>query len=94
MLFSSWLRNRKSSALAQRKCPHRSAGQRATFRPRLEALEGRDVPSTLIVTNNLDGYVVAGDGSLRGEIAAAQRGDTIVFAPSHSWKTITLGWSE
>jgi hypothetical protein len=39
------------------------------------------VPSTLTVTNTLDtGF--AGDGSLPGEIAAAQSGDTIVFDPT------------
>jgi hypothetical protein len=47
------------------------------FRPRLEVLEGRDVPSTLTVTSVAD----SGPGSLRAEIAAASSGDTIVFAP-------------
>jgi predicted outer membrane repeat protein len=56
------------------------------FRPQLEVLEERDVPSTLTVTNNLDGSA----GSLRYEIAAAQSGDTIVFAPSLKGQTITL----
>jgi len=68
MLFSSWLRKK-----AQKPTPP------TRFRPRLEALDDRLVPSTLTVTNNLDtGFT--GDGSLRGEIAAAQSGDTIVFA--------------
>jgi hypothetical protein len=71
MLFSSWLRNAKPSRTATRRP--------ATFRPRLESLEGRDVPSTLFVTNTSDSWSV-GDGSLRGEIAAAQSGDTIQFA--------------
>lgn len=57
--------------------------------PRLEVLEDRTVPSTLTVTNNLD-TGVAGDGSLRGEIAAAQSGDTINFAPNLAGQTITL----
>jgi hypothetical protein len=57
--------------------------------PRLDGLEERTVPSTLTVTNNLD-TGVAGDGSLRGEIAAAQSGDTINFAPSLAGQTITL----
>jgi hypothetical protein len=61
----------------------------ARFRPQIETLEGRDVPSTLTVTNNLD-TGVAGDGSLRGEIAAAQSGDTIVFDPNLSGQTISL----
>lgn len=45
-------------------------------RPHFDALEGRVVLSTLTVTNNL-GF---GPGTLRDEIAAAQSGDTIVFA--------------
>src|SRR5262249_28470036 len=49
-------------------------------------LEGRDVPSTLTVTNNRD----SGAGSLRAEIAAARSKDTIVFAPSVDGATITL----
>jgi hypothetical protein len=56
------------------------------FRPELEALEGRQVPSTLMVTNNLD----SGAGSLRADIAAANSRDTIVFAPGLNGKTITL----
>jgi hypothetical protein len=53
-------------------------GRRRSFVPRLEALEGRDVPSTLTVTN-LNDTGIAGAGSLRGELAAAQSGDTIDF---------------
>jgi hypothetical protein len=56
--------------------------------PRLEALEERAVPSTLTVTN-LSDTGIAGDGSLRGEIAAAQAGDTITFRPGLTG-TITL----
>jgi hypothetical protein len=48
--------------------------------PRLEALEGRALPSTLTVTN-LSDTGVAGDGSLRGELASAQPEDTITFQP-------------
>jgi hypothetical protein len=61
--------------------------------PRLESLEDRTVPSTLTVTNNLD-TGIAGDGSLRGEIAAASSGDTINFAPSLAGQTITLTQGE
>jgi hypothetical protein len=60
---------------------------------RLEALEDRTVPSTFTVTNNLD-TGVAGDGSLRGEIAAAASGDTINFDPSLAGQTITLTGGE
>jgi len=42
-----------------------------------------------MVTNNSDTGVL-GDGSLRGEIAAASSGDRIVFAPKVYGKTITL----
>src|SRR5205085_2993397 len=59
----------------------------------LEALEDRTVPSTLTVTNNLDTGAL-GDGSLRGEIAAAQSGDTINFAPCLLGQTITLTGGE
>ncbi len=45
--------------------------------PRLEALKGRVVMSTLTVTNSAD----SGAGTLRAELAAANSGDTIVFAP-------------
>jgi predicted outer membrane repeat protein len=64
------------------------------FRPRLEALEDRWLPSTLTVTNTND----SGSGSLRAEISAAHSGDTIVFSPKlfHSGKTtrITLSSGE
>jgi hypothetical protein len=84
MLFFSWLRNRTSN-----RPPRVRAQQRPTpprFRPQLEALEDRCVPSTLTVTNAAD----SGLGSLRADIAAAQSGDTIVFAPSLDNYTIFL----
>jgi uncharacterized repeat protein (TIGR01451 family) len=59
------------------------------FVPRLEALEDRTLPSVLTVMNNSDSGV-AGDGSLRGEIAIAQDGDTINFASSLAGQTISL----
>jgi predicted outer membrane repeat protein len=52
----------------------------------LESLEGRWVPSTLTVTSIAD----KGAGSLRADIAAAQGGDTIIFASSLDGQTITL----
>jgi hypothetical protein len=61
----------------------------ARCRPTLEALESRYVPSTLVVTKTTD-TGVAGDGSLRGEIAAAASGDKITFADSLAGQTITL----
>jgi hypothetical protein len=87
MGFPSWLRNWTSNRAPQVRSQRRSAPRR--FRPQLDALEDRCVPSTLTVTNNLDGSV----GSLRYEIGAAQSGDTIVFAKSVSG-TISLGGSE
>src|SRR5262249_20968210 len=47
------------------------------FRPALDGLEDRALPSTLTVLNLND----AGAGSLREELARAQDGDTVVFAP-------------
>src|SRR5439155_817817 len=86
MSFLTWLRNRNQAAAVKRPSGHESHRKRATFRPCLEALESRDVPSTLTVTNNLD----SGAGSLRYEIDAAHAGDTIAFVPSLNGQTITI----
>jgi hypothetical protein len=51
-------------------------------RPRLECLEGRDVPSTLLVTNPVDNVTNITPGTLRYEVDHAQPGDTITFAPN------------
>jgi hypothetical protein len=64
--------------------PHR---RRRASGPRLEVLEDRTVLSTLVVQNNAD----SGSGSLRAVIAAAQRGDTIVFAPKVHDIVLTSG---
>jgi hypothetical protein len=64
----------------------RAPARVSRFLPRLETLEGRDVPSTLTVTNPLD----KGAGSLRDAISKAKDGDTIVFASSLNGQTITL----
>src|SRR5262249_45703216 len=85
---------RSSRAPARQRRPAPSARRRpGSFRPHLETLEDRWVPSTLTVTNNLDTGVV-GDGSLRGEIAAAQSGDTINFAPGLAAQPLTLTGGE
>ncbi len=76
MVFSTWLRNGDRGAPAARRRAQTSPRQRAGFRPRLEALEDRSLPSALTVTSLQD----SGPGSLRAEIAAAQSGDTIVFS--------------
>jgi len=85
MSLFSWLRTRTPSATRSRRT-HRPARRPAGFRPQLESLDDRLVPSTLTVTNNLD----SGAGSLRAEIAAANPGDTIKFASSVDGQTITL----
>jgi hypothetical protein len=83
MQCSSWLRRRTPSP-APRKRP--------TFRPRLEALEGRFVPSTTWIVNTT---ADSGPGSLRQAILnAAPGGDTIDFAPSSSPQTINLSSGE
>src|SRR5437762_10863248 len=84
MQLLSWLSKRITGRPQTRSTPaHRPAPR---FRPQLETLEARDVPSTLTVLNNLD----SGAGSLRAEIAAANSKDTIVFAPSLDGQTIAL----
>jgi predicted outer membrane repeat protein len=84
MPLFTWLQQRRTG----RPQTQRSAARKPTarYRPQLEALEDRWMPSTLAVLNNLD----SGAGSLRGDIAAAKRKDTIVFAPSLNGQTITL----
>jgi len=83
------------TALFRRLCSRNSRTPRKTpmsvrrsFRPRLEALEDRTVPSTFNVTNLLD----SGTGSLRAAIASANANpgaDTVAFAPALTG-TITL----
>ena len=48
MLISSWLRNWSRSVPAACRCAQTIPRQWASFRPRLEALEDRWLPSTLI----------------------------------------------
>jgi len=85
MSFIHWLSNHlglQTRSASRRK----TLAARPAFRPTLESLEDRWMPSTLTVLNNLD----SGAGSLRADIAAAHNGDTIVFAPSLVGQTITL----
>ena len=84
MRLFSWLHHRMTGRAYTRRIVARKPTPR--FRPQLEALDGRCLPSTLTVTNNLD----SGPGSLRADIAAAKNNDTIVFAPSLNGQTITL----
>ncbi len=91
-----WLRQlRKLVSLYQRKCaPLRLEPRRARRRCAglaLEMLEVRTLPSTLTVANLNDSYFFSpGDGSLRGEIAVAQNGDTIQFSPALAGDTVVL----
>ncbi len=93
MSFTSLLQSlRWSAERSQERRPARQQTQRRRARqqphcvPKLEALEARTVLSTLTVLNNAD----SGSGSLRGIVAAANSGDTIVFANSLKNKTIRL----
>jgi hypothetical protein len=89
MGLTSWLRSRRSLRSPRGREQHQPTAAR--FRPQLEALEGRDVLSTLTVLNNLDDGSV---GSLAYEIGTAQSGDTIVFDRSLSGQTIALQHGE
>ena len=73
----------------------RNRARRRAFLANPEQLEGRLVMATLMVSN-LNGLDVfsAGDGSLRGEIAAANPGDTIEFSPNLAGGTITLAGAD
>jgi hypothetical protein len=63
-----------SSPAARKRRPQRSPKPQPGFRPRLEALEDRCVPSTLIVTINADN---GASGTLRWAVTQAQSDDTI-----------------
>jgi hypothetical protein len=93
-LLGTWLQaiNRKTTT----RTPTRRGGNHTRLRRvvlGLEALEDRTVPSTLTVTSSLDTGVM-GDGSLRGEIAAAASGDTLHFDPSLAGQIIALTGGE
>jgi hypothetical protein len=84
IMWSSQNRHERRLRLSRAFCS--LASQRHRFRPKLEGLEERTVPSTLTVLNTLD----EGAGSLRDTITGANSGDTILFAPSLNGQTITL----
>jgi hypothetical protein len=84
MPLFSWLRTRMTGRSGR--TPARKPTPR--FRPRLEILEAREVPSTLKVTNLSDDASLK--GSLRYEIAQAQSNDTIVFMGKFGGATIAL----
>jgi hypothetical protein len=87
MRHLTWLRSEDRSHPAERRGGQGPSRRRAAARPRLEMLEERRVLSTLTVTSSSDGYV---GGTLRGEIAVAHSGDTIVFSGLNG-QTIQLG---
>src|SRR5579884_820157 len=86
-LLGRWLKAMNGRA-ALGVCNHRRTTRtRSTrFVPRLETLEDRTVPSMPTVTSAAD----SGTGSLRADIAAANSGDTITFAPGLAGQTIAL----
>jgi hypothetical protein len=86
MFFSSWPRKRTPPGASEVRRTPKPARRQATFRPRLEALEDRWLPSTLTVTSPKD----HGPGTLRAEITAASAGDVIVFGRKMDGQTITL----
>jgi hypothetical protein len=84
MSFFSWLRNWKPSSTHDRRRTHRSAGKPAPFRPGLETLEGRDLPSFAapLVYPTLPTTVALVTGDLNGDgkpdlISANQSGEQI-----------------
>jgi hypothetical protein len=79
-MLRNWLKPRR-----QQRSPS-SRERRHAFRPILEVFEDRCLLSTLTVLNAND----AGPDSLRGCIASAASGDTIVFDPTLTGQTITL----
>lgn len=95
MLPTSWPRTRTRTSATEAQSTAKPARRQTTFRPRLEALEGRDVPSALFV-RSLDGGLGTQPLTLRSAIAAAQNGDTIdfdqsLFANGHQTIQLTSG---
>jgi len=93
MRTSSWIRQlfTRPAPRTIRKAPH-------PFRPALEALEDRWVPSTIVVNNPTD-TPVAGQTDLRQAIALANTNggdETITFDPTvfATPQTITLGGTQ
>ena len=88
MTFRTWIKKLfgLSSQFPVRRVRQGLHQHQRSFAPLLEPLEDRLAPANLVVINNSD----AGAGSLRGQIAAANPGDTISFAASLDDQTITL----
>src|SRR5262245_125112 len=86
LFVPSWLKRLLRRDRGSRMRQHAPRSRRSSFVPHLEVLEGRSLPSVLVVTNAND----SGKGSLRYAIANAQEGDTIKFSAGLTGKTITL----
>ena len=63
------------------------------YRPTIEMLEDRCLPSTLTVTTAADNALAPLPGSLRAALLAAGNGDTIDFAPSLAHQTVAVNGS-
>ncbi len=89
MLLKAWRRLLPRHARkGARSCPPVCRRPAKLF---VEVLEDRVLLSTLMVATVTDSATFkAGDGSLRGEIAAAKSGDTIQFSSSLAGQTINL----
>jgi hypothetical protein len=98
MLFTSWLSERLRSTSRTRGMAARPASKRRArssqraFRPGLECLEDRCVPSTLAVTSALDD--VSHHGTLRYAVANARDGDTILLTAAVARTGIALTQGE
>src|SRR5438309_10233255 len=90
MSFTHWLSKRLG--LPRPASRRRAPAARRTFRPRLECLEERCVPSVLPVTSTLDD--VSRRGTLRYAVAHANDGDTILLTGAVEQAGITLTQGE
>ncbi|HBI44527.1 MAG TPA: hypothetical protein DDY78_17000 [Planctomycetales bacterium] len=88
MSFTRWLSHRLGLSLR----PTKARPARRTFRPRLEYLEDRCVPSTLHVARADDSLTEG--GTLRWAVARAQSGDTIDFIGDAGRNGVTLTQGE
>ena len=96
MRFWTWLRERIGAEQAARRGRHKlrklPSRPPPRFRPRLEALEDRCLPSTLTVTSPVDDVNMP--GTLRYDVAHAQSGDTIRITPALHGAPIVLTQGE
>ncbi len=87
--LNQWLRSILPQRSGRGRC--RQVRARASTRLNLEQLEDRAVPAVLMVTSLSDSTnATAGDGTLRGEILAAQNNDTIQFSSNLAGAQLNL----